>query len=267
MTAGSTVVKATAKTALKANWLKIISASCVLIFAYFINFLLTSVITYVYENAVGFAFSFVMTLCVLIPLFFGYLRFVWRLIFGADDLPIEIFYYFSSFKKYSRALKLIMILFFKSLCIGILLFLPSILMDIFATEGFYELFNLSIPLWSSGLYYFSLFLKILATAILVLVMLRYYLAPFLMISDENMLPSEAIYKASILSKDSFFDILTLILTFIGWFAVCILVFPLIFVLPYFTTSLAVHTRFVIAEYNLKNKKLTKKFDSSFESNF
>ena len=83
-----------------------------------------------------------------------------------------------------------------------------------------------------------------------IIMLRYYLAPFLLVGDDNMTVGEAIHMATIISRRSSNELWALILSFTGWILLSLTMIPLIFTLPYFLSSLAVHCRFAITNYNL-----------------
>ena len=86
-------------------------------------------------------------------------------------------------------------------------------------------------------------------------MLKYYLAPFLIVADENMEVGEAIHMSSTVSKNVMLDIIYLFLSFLGWIALSVLIIPLVFTMPYMLTSLSFHVRFAIAEYNKRVEKI------------
>ena len=106
MIAGNSVVKLTARTALKNNWLKCIAASLTLIFSCIILLSAADYAAYISNGAVGYILLGVGAVFLVFPLFLGLVRFFWRMIFGADDRLPLLFYYFSDRKKYGRALRL-----------------------------------------------------------------------------------------------------------------------------------------------------------------
>ncbi len=251
MVAGSSVVKLTAKTALKNYWLSSVIACLTVVFSYFISALSIGYIAEVAGDIAAYLLLGIIAFFMLAPLLLGVIRFFWRLIFGADDKPLSVFYWFSDGLKYKRALKLIAALALRALLFGLILFLPALIVDFFTGGTFYELFDLSIPLWTENLYYLSIFLKTIATVLLLFIMAKYYLAPFLIIADENMEIDEAVHMSSVIAKNTMLDYIYLIFSFFGWFIISVLVFPLVFTMPYFITSLSVHARFAIADYNKK----------------
>ena len=86
MTAGNSVVKLTAKTALKNNWLKCIAASLSLIFSCFIMLIASDYLSYISNDAVGYIFIAVAGIFLIFPLFLGIVRFFFFFIFCAGDM-------------------------------------------------------------------------------------------------------------------------------------------------------------------------------------
>lgn len=254
MTAGNSVVKLTAKTALKNNWLKCIAASLTLIFSCIVLFSAADYAAYISNDAVGYILLAATLIFLVFPLFMGLVRFFWRMIFGAEDRQLVLFYYFSDREKYKRALRLSAALALRTAGFAVILFLPAIIIDIFSGVRIYDIMNIPIPIWTGNLYYLSVFLKTVAAVILFFVMSRYYLAPFLAVADEDMDVAEAMHMSCTVSKDTALDFIYLIFSFFGWLLISVLVFPLVFTMPYFMTSLSVHVRFAVAEYNKKVEK-------------
>ena len=254
MTASNSVVKLTAKTALKNNWLKCISASLSLIFSCLILLIAADYVSYISNNAVGYILVAVGLIFLIFPLFLGVVRFFWRMIFGADDMQLAVFNYFSEKEKYKRALRLSVTLAIRVGCVSVIIFLPAIIVDVFAGVKVYDIMDIPIPIWTGNLYYLSSFLKTVAAVILFFVMSRYYLAPFLAVADEDMDVAEAMHMSCTLARDTGLDFIYLIFSFLGWILISVLVFPLVFTLPYFITSLSVHVRFAVADYNKKVEK-------------
>lgn len=249
MTASSSVVKLTARTALKKNWLKAV-ASCMTVISVFIVISgVASLVSYIGGNAAAYICEIALGFLLFLPLFHGLIRFFWRMLFGADDSPVSVFYFFSGKKEYMRAMRLITGLCLRLVFFGIILFLPSVIVDIFGGVKIYDLLDIPIPLWTSNLYYLSLFLKTVASVLLFFIMLRYYAAPILSVADEEMEAAEAIHMSSVIYKRTMLDFIYLFFSFAGWILLSLAVIPLVFTMPYFIAAVCVHTRFAIAEYN------------------
>lgn len=249
MTASSSVVKLTARTALKNNWLKAIAACMTVISAFIIISGIASLTSYVGGNTFAYICEAILCFLLLFPLTHGLVRFFWRLLFGADDRPLAVFYFFSGKAEYMRAMRLITGLCLRLAFFAIILFIPAKIVDIFGSAKVYDLLDIPIPLWTSNLYYLSLFLKTVATVLLFFIMLRYYAAPILSVADEEMDASEAIHMSCVIYKRTMLDFIYLFFSFAGWLLLSLTVIPLVFTMPYFIAGVCVHTRFAIAEYN------------------
>ena len=126
MTAGNSVVKLTAKTALKNYWLKCIAASLSLVFSCIIMLIAADYVSYISNDALGYILIAVGGIFLIFPLFLGVIRFFWRMIFGADDMQGVIFHYFSDKEKYKRALRLSAALAIRTAGFAAVVFLPAI---------------------------------------------------------------------------------------------------------------------------------------------
>ena len=95
MTASSSVVKLTARTALKNNWLKAIAACMSVISVFIIISGIASLVSFVGGDIAAYICEAVLGFLLLLPLCHGLIRFFWRLLFGAEDSPLSELYLFS----------------------------------------------------------------------------------------------------------------------------------------------------------------------------
>ncbi len=249
MTSGSKIVKITAKTALKGNMLKAIFTICIFLFCYFICNYSAGIFSYTGNFAFSYVLFTLMLIFLLAPLFLGLLRFIWRMLFSANDNPITVFYYFSDKSRYIKALSFVFHFIFKAIPIGLLLFFPIFIIW-FVTQGFfYEIIDVAIPLWTANLNSILKILIVFAVVSLLFYMLRFYIAPILFVADEEMDVFETLHRSTVISRKSSLDFIYLISSLIGWILISFFVIPLIFTLPYILTAYAVHVRFAVAEYN------------------
>ncbi|MBR6510281.1 MAG: hypothetical protein IKT38_06725 [Clostridia bacterium] len=258
MTVGTNTIKQTAKSFLSGNFLKTVISSLVFLFCIWIGVYLSTIITAFCSVLLSKIFLFLFTLFLTIPLFFGFLRFSWRLIKESDDKPISVFYYFSHISLYFKVLKLIFIVTLKLLPVAVVLFLPVLFIWVLSQSFIFEMFDISIPLWSRNLTYAILFSRTISNFLLIFISLKYYIAPILFVADENIDVREALYMSYVVSKKTSLDFIFLSFSFIGWIIISLLAFPLPFTLPYFLTAYAVHTDFAITEYNEHIEKLNEK---------
>ncbi len=249
MTPNSSIIKITAKTALKGNYIKAIISSLILIVSIFVINAIASLSSIFGGEIFANALCIILNIFMVFPLFMGLLRYFWRLIFNTLDNPISVFYYFSEKKLYIKSIYLLFAIAVRCIPVAVLLYLPALFLWIISNFSVFDLINVSTPLWASDLSYAILFLRTLASVILVIYMLKFYIAPVLFVADEEMDIAEAIHLSKVISKKTTLDFIYLILSFFGWILVSILVFPILFTLPFFITSYLVHVRFVIADYN------------------
>ena len=210
---------------------------------------IASLVSYVGGDTAAYICEAILYFLLLFPLIHGLVRFFWRLLFGADDSPLAVFYFFSGKAEYMRAMRLITGLCLRLAFFAIFLFIPAKIVDIFGGVKIYDLLDIPIPLWTSNLYYLSLFLKTVASVLLFFIMLRYYAAPVLSVADEKKDASEAIHMSCVIYKRTMLDFIYLFFSFAGWILLSLTFIPLIFTMPYFIAAVCVHTRFAIAEYN------------------
>lgn len=250
MTAGSNVVKITAKSALKNNWLRAIIAGCVYLFSYFACMYSASLLSYAVGETVSNIVFILLSVFLLLPLFLGLIRFFWRMIMGAEDSPITVFHYLGSKELYLKALGLVISLVTRIAGISLLVFIPAIAVWVISNPDIYEAFDVAIPIWSSNLNAIWALLGTVSVFVIISLSVKYYLAPLLIVADDNMDVYEAIHMSKIISKNTHIDFVFLAFSFIGWILMSLFVIPLVFTLPYMMTAYVVHCRFAVADYNL-----------------
>lgn len=249
MLAPSPIIKKTAKAALAHRFLQSTAVCCVLLFVFFSGNLLSSLVS-IYAGTVGYFVALaIFCFFAVFPLVLGALLFFRRLLWDQEDNTLIIFKYFSNSTDYKRALHFALLLSLKLLLAAAVLFSPCIIIWILSNEGLYDALGFSLPIWTSNLWALNSFICILALFALVFVMLKYYLSPFIFVSNDSVDPAEAVNMSTIISKRTGGDFFGLVLSFTGWILLSALVAPLIFTLPYFLTSYSVHCRFAITAYN------------------
>lgn len=266
MLAPSSVVKATAKTAMRGKFLKCVIAGAIFEFSLLVGIYAAELIDYVspvFAVAVVFLVAFVLFLGV--PLLLGLLRFFRRLIWGEEDNPVIVFHYFSTRELYVRAIKLGLFLGVRVGVAALVMYLPAILIDIFTGTALYDMLGISIPLWISNLWVLSVFFKAAAGVGLFFVCLKWYMAPFLYVADEEMEPLEAIHMSSIISRGTALDFFSLILSFALWILASFFMIPIVFTMPYFIAAYMVHCRFAVTHYNRAVDSMNEEAAPSFSA--
>ena len=263
MSQSSQVVKITAKAALKDKWLRAIVVSSIFLFTVLVCYNISSVFSIVAGDIAANVLLAVMLLLLICPIALGTIRYFWRILFGADDNPVSVFYYFSEKKVYRRAMWLILSLALRMVLFGLLLNIPRFIVEAMSHSFLYELIGMAIPVWTANLTNVTVFLKVLAEVILFFVMLKYYMAPVLFVADDNMDSGEAMHMSATISKKTAIDFIYLGLSFIGWIILSLFIIPLIFTIPYVIISYLIHIRFAVAEYNKHIESTTQKSYPSF----
>lgn len=249
MLAPSPVIKKTAKTALSQNFLTSVAVCCVFIFIYFACNLTASLFS-VFAGNIGFFVAFILFFVfALSPLALGVLYYFRRLVWDSEDSVLIMFRYFSSVNEYKRALAFTLLLFSRLVFIAAITFSPCIIIWLLSNDAVYEAFGFSLPIWASNLWALNSFVVIIAVFAFVFITLKFYLSPFIFVSNDDIDPAEAVNMSTIISKRTGGDFFGLVLSFAGWILLSLFVAPLIFTLPYFVASYSVHCRFAITAYN------------------
>lgn len=255
MTVASSTIKKTAKNALENNYTKSIIVGSALLFCYLINYSISSSLYFLGGEIFSSVFFIIISLFMFAPVFFGCLRFFWRLLCGVSDNTITIFHYFTSKELYFKALKLTFKLALKGLIYFVILSIPYFMVFLISNVKTYELLNITIPLWTANLSNIAVFLRSIATVGTIFLMLKYYLAPMLIISDENMDVTEAMYMSVVISKNTMLEFIYLAFSMLGWMLLSLLFIPLVFTIPLFITVYLTHCSFAVSDYNEHIKKM------------
>lgn len=249
MVAPSAVVKQTAKTVLKPNYIKSVVCSTVFLFLCIICYLLSGLIEIMAGRTVMYIFITLFIFFLTVPLFYGVLRFFRRMQWGETDGIISIFHYFSSKREYLRVIKVNAVVAVRLGVIGVILLIPAFITDLLQSSFVYDLLGTAIPLWTSNLWVVSIVLFVTALIVLFFVSLRFYIVPFIFVANDDIDTLKAVSLSNIISKRTAFDFFFFMLSFIFWILISILLVPLCFLLPYFIMSYLVHCRFAVSQYN------------------
>ena len=256
-------VKSTVKAALKG---RLISAGIAGIIPYFI---------YLFISAFAGIFSMILrhfdVLAVLIFAFFGIflfapvllgsVRWFWCVTDGCEDSPLDVFYYFSSFFLYKRALKSILFMLFKCFTAIFTCLIPYLVISVLSNSWIYQFLGAEIPLWVAGLALVQSFLRVVGILAGITVVSRYYLFAALVVMDKNMLLLEAMHISVMVSRRSVSAFIALVFSYVGWILISFLGVPLFYTAPMFFAAYAVHSRYALVNYNqnlnrFKNEQFT-----------
>ncbi len=249
MAATAKAVKSTAIIAIKKNVTSAIFAGMTAVFLTLIFNFLASLLSQTIGAFAAIILLIISYILLLFPLYFGLLRFFWRLIHGSIDLPLSVFYYFSAFKLYKRALKFVLTLLFKILTISIFVFLPVAAALLISKGIIFDFLGANVPIWTANLDASMGIINFVAVIILISILLKYHLVPLLLVADEDMDVDEAFNMSVIISKKANIEFISLVFSFFWWILLSLFVIPLVFTLPYLLTAYCVYFRYTVAEYN------------------
>lgn len=249
----SSVVKITARTALKGRWCEAILAAFT---GYFGTLILTLSLSLglLYKDTnlliVVAVLALLFGIFVLSPLFLGIFRYFWRLTASIQDELRSVFYFFSDRSRYIRAIKLCFIMGWRIITAIFVCMLPYVIVSALSTDKLYMLIGRDIPIWAPSLNLVRAFLYLVGVVCAVIYVLRYYLVPVLVAMNDDMLLLEAVHTSSMVAKRSGGAFFRLAVSMLGWILLTNLIMPALYTLPLIFACYVVHCRFAMANYNL-----------------
>ncbi len=187
-------------------------------------------------------FSALFSLCVMFPLIFGVMRWFWMVTGGSDPDVGEIFHFFSEPKKFFKSFKISIGIYLRLVIGTVVCFLPYILMSIFTQPDIYNELGFDMPIVMESLNSVVGILEFLGFAALVLWVSSFALFYSVLFYEPDLSAHKTIKKATKMSRGLRFNFVTFVLSFFGWFILSFFILPLLFVAPYFLSSLAVYGR-------------------------
>ena len=249
MTSPSIVVKSTVKAILKGNYYKSICACLICIFISLSLQLTASLIGIAFGNAVLYILLSLLYFFLLFPTILGLLRFFRHLMWDKNDNIISVFYYFGSIELYKKAISSVFSLILRLFIIGLAVYLPSIILTILGMPQIYEFLGVAMPAFIRSIVETTTVFTVISTVIYLILAVRYYMTPFLLVADEEMDAGEALHMSKVISKKSALDFVGLVISFSFWILISLFIVPLPFTMPYIVLAYMVHCRFAVAHYN------------------
>ena len=264
-------IKSSALSSLKGRWCEAIAASMALVSVSLLNSFLQAILMGIFKvdaiwtfysptvlpqyNTIASVlisvFSSLFSLMIVFPLFFGVLRWFW-MVAGGEKAPLDaIFYYFSSGRQFARALAVAFAVLWRIALGAVICFLPLIIANIISSPAMYSAFGLAMPIWLSGVYPLKVVVRLFCICFFALWILRYSLFYAAALAAPG-IPVRSMFARSVaMTKGRPLRFLAFSLSFIGWYFLCILVLPLIFVLPYLLASFSVYGHAECSEHAAK----------------
>lgn len=194
---------------------------------------------------VAVALSVLMSL-VTLPLHLGVVR--WNYLAAKGESPDagSVFVYFSSVKQYFRAIWFSVLLGLRLLLWAVLLFAPGLALLVLSTDFIMNGNQDYLTAATAGILGGSLLL-LAGTVLFVLVLLRYFLAAYVVVAKSEKSVNHCIHYSWRRMKGFRKSVFILVLSFIGWFLLSFFVLPVIFVVPYFRVSLATCAKWIMQD--------------------
>lgn len=255
-------IKKFAKLALKSHWPEAIAISMTVVALSLLDVILQAILTTVFRvdtvwsvfeptsfpkysvaEGVGItAFSVLYGLLLFTPFTLGALRWFWMLAHGKDCSVRDVFYYFSSSRFFLKTVALSFLLFLRVVLGAVVCFLPYALLNVVITPELYNAFGVSMPVVISGIFPLVQFFKLAGGLLFVFWCFRYSLF-FVALFNQPQMSANAMISYSVkITKGKLFRLTGFAVSFIGWLVLCILVLPLLFVVPFFMASLVIFAR-------------------------
>ena len=188
------------------------------------------------------AFSGIFSITVMFPLIFGVMRWFWNVTGGGDPNINDIFCYFSTAKLFFKSLKISLGLFLRLIIGAVVCFLPYALIDIFTSPDIYSAWNINMPSVMAGFRTLTSTFELIGFIAFTLFMATF--APFyaIMYIEPELSAHSTLKRATVISRHNRWRFVGFVISFMGWFALCLLALPLIFVVRFFMGSLAIYGR-------------------------
>lgn len=179
----------------------------------------------------------------LIPLLLGICKWAFAVV-SAKPAPITyLFYYYTGFRKYRTCIHMGLSIFFRMfgyLLVGIL---PAAC--IYSLGMFYQNSSDYSSYIAAVIRGFSILFLVMGLIYTAYAMMKYVLAGYLYADDLSLRPSQAIHGSVRIMARERFHFLWLVASFLPLFLCCILVVPLLFVIPYFSVCSAMYAKYLI----------------------
>ena len=262
MQPGYAEIKRMAKYTLKNKWPEAIAVAAMLISLGFLDIVMQGVLTTVFRVDVVWTvldpasmpqhsiiasicitvFSMIYGLLVFLPFSIGALRWFWFTVHGEDCSMMDVFYYFTNPKRFFKAVFLVFLLSLRAILGAAICLIPYIIINLVVSPEIYNFFGYSMPVMVSGLFPLIPFFEIAGIVLFLFWCARYVLFFVPLFTEPEFSANKVIKQSIMLTKGKLFRFMGFLLGFLGWLILCLLMLPMIFVVPYGLASLMVYGR-------------------------
>ena len=244
------IIKQQARSILKSNFPKAIIALAIVLLPYAVIDGTTTVISFtvmelvsdeslaqILVYSIGYPVEIIMAF-LYSPVINGYIRAYYRAAYSNTIELRDVFFCFSR-GQYGKALRLNLNLILRMLLPCVLFYAPLII---------FEIISVNIPdngFYGSVLYHdFYFILSVLSTIGTVLYSLRYFTVFTVSADNPQFTPKQIFAYNKYIMQDKTTNAAKLIFSFTPWMLLCLLVLPMLYVIPYMTQSLCVSRKWM-----------------------
>ncbi len=253
MIPSSHIIKKTAKSQLKNHWISSILVAVVfllvvcffwILFGFMMPFFVSNKNPEIVSVIFSAAYS-ILFFCAVMPLFQGVLRWYWFLGLEKKLSISEIFYYFSEGGLFFKSLFLYVTLLGRVVLVALVSLVPAAVVRLLpvALGHFFQTIEANGMLF----YFASVVLMVVGLAVALVVVMKYFAAPLMLVINEELVPEEAL-KIAVDLHLSRGSCLFFVVSFVGWMVLSLVGVPLIYALPYFLMSYTVAVRFAVTNH-------------------
>lgn len=193
-------------------------------------------------------FSSLFSIIITCPFLLGVLKWFWSVTGGSNARLSEVFYFFSEGRLFRKATVWGLIMFGRIAFMAILCFLPYIIANILTSPTFYDKLGTDTPVFVSGLYNLVDVLQGLGIVAVAVLNARHLIFHAVLFKNPELSAISSVRKAIKITRREPLKLISFVFSFAGWLLLCIFIVPLIFVGPYFISSLSIYGREELREY-------------------
>lgn len=251
----TSLVKNSAKDLLKGKYFSLLEITFICVFLGVFIAIFCDFIGLVSPNAASlFIQVIVLTLFwlfLICPFLLGIIRYFWKFSFLNNEELGDLLFYFSTKNRYFKSVRFAFVIFTKIAVVAFFCFLPLIIVLLLNASWLYVIFGTSPPIWAAGLIFISSYLKFFCSLIFIYSISKLYLAPVLIVTDNNMTALESLHISSLLSSDYLLSFFKLLIKNIHYVVLSFLVVPTIITIPFMAVCYVIHAKTAFDSYNEK----------------
>lgn len=243
------IIKSQARGILKHNFVKAIMALLIVLIPYSIMDGTTTVISCLIPQfisdqstsmmlvySIGYPVEIIM-LFLFSPIINGYIRAFYKAAYTENIDLKDVFYHFSS-GRYFNALSLNIRFIIRMFLPALILYAPLI--------AYVVISSITAPDFCKTVLYYDIYfiLAVLSTLTTALYSLRYFTVFTVSADNPDFTPKEVFQFNKMIMKHRTGDAAKLLLSFTPWLLLCLLILPMLYVIPYMTQSLCVSAKWM-----------------------